>query len=390
MTEFVFCAEGPTKDGPSAGGKRARTKEILDADALEPEAPPPPLPPIPMSFKDKVAGDFGMAEEQMEIGDDDVIIKSRTIPSIQFSDKIKNALYRPWLTAVIIKLMGRPLAYTFLRARLLQEWELKGPMNLIDLENSYFIVKFVYEEDMKYVLTSGPWQIAGQYVVTQKWKLGFNAQEEKISHMTAWVRINGLNVEYFRYDVMEKIGNLIGNTIKVDANTMSQARGKFARICIELDLAKPLTPFIEVEGRTYGVVYEGINLVCFECGCYDHGRDTCPIIVQAKQQAADSVDTEGMEMNNTNKTDDLQVDNPTTLAAENPAKIHREWMLMKTRNFKKKVLNDSGKGAEISKRNPKNSNDYNGSRFNVLNEEGKSGNGIILEEFPPVKATALG
>ncbi|CAB4308657.1 unnamed protein product [Prunus armeniaca] len=72
-----------------------------------------------MSFKDKVAGGFGMAEEQMEIGEDDVIIKSGTIPSIQFFDKIKNALYRPWRTAVIIKLMGRPLAFTFLRARLL-------------------------------------------------------------------------------------------------------------------------------------------------------------------------------------------------------------------------------------------------------------------------------
>lgn len=41
-----------------------------------------------------------------------------------------------------------------------------------------------------------------------------------------------------------------------DAHTLSQARGKFARICVELDLAKPLTPFIEIEGRTYGAVYE--------------------------------------------------------------------------------------------------------------------------------------
>ncbi|KAI5312194.1 hypothetical protein L3X38_041367 [Prunus dulcis] len=36
--------------------------------------------------------------------------------------------------------------------------------------------------------------------------------------------MNGLNVEYFKVDVMEKIGNLIGNTMKVDPHTMSQAR----------------------------------------------------------------------------------------------------------------------------------------------------------------------
>lgn len=88
--------------------------------------------------------------------------------------------------------------------------------------------------------------------MTQKWKLGFDAKEVKVSHMTTWVRINGLNVEYFHTDIMGKIGNLIGTTVKVDAYTMSQVRGKFVRICVELDLAKPLTPFTEVEGRKYG------------------------------------------------------------------------------------------------------------------------------------------
>ncbi|KAB5531982.1 hypothetical protein DKX38_018652 [Salix brachista] len=36
-------------------------------------------------------------------------------------------------------------------------WKLKGPMTLIDLENNFFIVKFLLDEDMKYVLIGGPW-----------------------------------------------------------------------------------------------------------------------------------------------------------------------------------------------------------------------------------------
>ncbi|CAL2228539.1 unnamed protein product [Prunus armeniaca] len=332
MPELVFSAGvgGSFKDGPIASEKRARTQEMVDVGGLESDEPSPPLPPIPMSCKDKVSGDFGMAEDQMVFSDDDVVIKQGAIPSIQFSDK-------PWRSAVIIKLMGRPLAYTFLRSRLLQRWALKGPMSLIDLENNYFIVKFLYEEDMRYVLTGGSWQIAGQYIVTQKWKPGFNAKEEKITHMTAWVRINGLNVEYFCANVMEKIGNLVGATVKVDAHTLSQARGKFAQICVELDLAKPLTPFIEIEGRTYGVVYEGINLV-------DVNLDTA------------------------------------TREAEVPAKIHGEWMLLKPRNFRKKSTNDIGKGVELSKRNTiyagtKAVSPVFGSHFNVLTEEtGSSAN----------------
>lgn len=41
---------------------------------------PPSLPHIPMSFKDEVACDFGMAEDRMEIGEDDFITKQGKIP----------------------------------------------------------------------------------------------------------------------------------------------------------------------------------------------------------------------------------------------------------------------------------------------------------------------
>ncbi|KAJ6396225.1 hypothetical protein OIU77_021288 [Salix suchowensis] len=139
-----------------------------------------------MSFKDKVSADFGKAEDNMVFGDEDYIIQHGEVPSIQFSDKIKECLYRPWKSAIIIKLIGMPLNFYFLRDRLLRRWQLKGPMTLIDLENNFFIVKFLLEEDMKHVLTGGPWQVVGQYVTTQRWKPGFDPKEEKITHMTAW------------------------------------------------------------------------------------------------------------------------------------------------------------------------------------------------------------
>ncbi|KAB5519967.1 hypothetical protein DKX38_024286 [Salix brachista] len=176
--------------------------------------------------------------------------------------------------------MGRPLSYNFLRERLLRRWKLKGLMTLFDLENNFFIVKFLLDDDMKYVLIGAPWQDARQYVTAERWKLSFNPKEEKITHMTAWVRINGLNVEFFRFDVFEKIGNLIGLTVKVDSHTMSPSRGNFLEYVSSLI---PLTPCIEVEGPTYRVVYEGIQIICFECGHYGHGRDNFPLNEKAAE-----------------------------------------------------------------------------------------------------------
>ncbi|KAI5317022.1 hypothetical protein L3X38_036729 [Prunus dulcis] len=323
---------------------------MLDVGGMESDVLPPTLPPISMSFKDKVSGDFGMAEDKFEISDDEVVIKHGDIPSFEFSETVKDCLYRPWRTAVIIKLMGRPLSYTFLRDCLLQRWGLKGPMCLIDLENNYFIVKFLLEEDKRYVLTGGPWQIAGQCIVAQSWKPRFNAKEERVTHMTAWIRINGLNVEYFLTDVMMKIGNLIGTIVKVDAHTMGQARGKFARLCVELDLSKPLIPFIVVEGRTFGVVYEGIQLVCFECGCFGHGRDACPVIVEAKKkQASEEEVYENMEGTPPAPNENVVAD-PANLVAEIPAKKHGQWMLMKPKNFRKKIPHEQGQTFSSTKK----------------------------------------
>uniref|UniRef100_A0A6N2KF13 DUF4283 domain-containing protein n=1 Tax=Salix viminalis TaxID=40686 RepID=A0A6N2KF13_SALVM len=177
---FVAGASDLCPDGAIIGGKRARTHEVKVTGGAGSSLPSPPT--LSMSFKDKVSSDFGMAEDNMVIGDDDYVIQYGEVPSIQFSDKIKDYLYRPWKSAIIIKLMGKPLNYHFLRERL----KLKGPITLIDLENNFFIVKFLLDEDMEYVLTGGPWQIVGQYVTTQRWKPGFDPNKEKITHMTAW------------------------------------------------------------------------------------------------------------------------------------------------------------------------------------------------------------
>lgn len=71
------------------------------------------------------------------------------------------------------------------------------------------------------------------------------------------------------------IGNELGKPVKVYITTLRTERGRYARICIEIDLTKPLTSVITICGYYVKVEYEGLHLICFECSRYGHRSAEC-------------------------------------------------------------------------------------------------------------------
>lgn len=71
----------------------------------------------------------------------------------------------------------------------------------------------------------------------------------------------GLPIKYHDSKVLTFIGNRIGTTVKVDKNTLLQEHGKYARLCVEVDLRKPLLAMFTIKGRKYNMEYEGIHMM---------------------------------------------------------------------------------------------------------------------------------
>ncbi|CAL9006204.1 unnamed protein product, partial [Prunus brigantina] len=74
-----------------------------------------------------------------------------------------------------------------------------------------------------------------------------------------------------------RISNLLGKLLKIDSLTTSQNRGKFARLCVELDLTKPLDAFVQINQNWYNIEYEGLPDICYLCGMYGHKREHCSL-----------------------------------------------------------------------------------------------------------------
>ncbi|PKU87285.1 hypothetical protein MA16_Dca009433 [Dendrobium catenatum] len=73
---------------------------------------------------------------------------------------------------------------------------------------------------------------------------------------------------------------ILGEPLWMDAHTSTWEKSSFARICVRLDLSRPLRPGIWIQGL-YGrffqpLEYEGLSTLCFRCGLVDHQSAACP------------------------------------------------------------------------------------------------------------------
>lgn len=140
-------------------------------------------------------------------------------------------------------------------------------LELIELGEGYFLAKFFLQDDLQFDLAE---VIFGHYLTVRRWRPDFRPSEAAIDSTAAWIRFPELPVEYYDERVLLAMGNTIGIAIKVDKTTHFASMGKFARVCVEIDLNKPFVPKVNVDGRWTRVELEGLPLFCFHCGYMGH------------------------------------------------------------------------------------------------------------------------
>lgn len=71
------------------------------------------------------------------------------------------------------------------------------------------------------------------------------------------------------------MASVIGKPIHVDQNTLHVERGHFARVCVKIDLSKPVVWKIQLYDHWYRVEYQGLHLICAKCSCYGQLSRDC-------------------------------------------------------------------------------------------------------------------
>ena len=150
----------------------------------------------------------------------------------------------------------------------------------MDLGKEFFLIRFSIKEDYEAVLRNGPWFIGENFLSIRPWEPNFKPPGVNISSVAIWVRLNELPIEYYHEEALQIIGNAVGKVLRIDTHTASETRGRFARLCIQVDVGKPLTTALLIGGKEQLVCYEGIQRLCFSCGRISHQRENCPYVVR--------------------------------------------------------------------------------------------------------------
>uniref|UniRef100_A0A2N9IZP5 C2H2-type domain-containing protein n=1 Tax=Fagus sylvatica TaxID=28930 RepID=A0A2N9IZP5_FAGSY len=180
-----------------------------------------------ISYKDSLVGIIPGAYENAFFGnimDDDGAVSSDEDEDsnsyddgevvIRFTRDLKQKIRAPWSTSLIVK--------------------------------GFFLIRFDSRTSFEEVLKGGPWFIGEHFLSLRPWTPNFRASAASVSSVAVWVRLPELPVEYYHKEALLHIGSGLGPVLRVDVNTANGTRGRFARICIQLDLEKPLARTVRV------------------------------------------------------------------------------------------------------------------------------------------------
>lgn len=199
---------------------------------------------------------------------------------MKLSKEVKQRIRATWANSFIVKLYGKTAGYTFMQYRLNVLWRPTGRMDIIDLGQDFFLVRFGCKEDHDRVLEKGPWFLGEHFLSIRPWESNFKPSSANVSFVAIWIRLNELPIEYYEPEVLKHIGEAIDHVLRIATHTATETKGRFARLCILVDVEKPLITNVILSGIEQPVSYEGISKLCFSCGRIGHRKDSFPYTIR--------------------------------------------------------------------------------------------------------------
>jgi hypothetical protein len=134
-------------------------------------------------FEQDDATDAGDMEDEDPRLNQENTEESLFIPIAKVTKEEIREACNPWKRAIVVKLLGKRLSLNIMRTRLMKMWAPTGEMEIIDLENDYFLIRLEDRADVTRVFEGGPWLIMGHHLVIHRWHPEFFPKEDELKRV---------------------------------------------------------------------------------------------------------------------------------------------------------------------------------------------------------------
>ena len=162
-----------------------------------------------------------------------------------------------------------------LKSTLRSAWKMGLDMRIVEVGNNILQFKFSSKYQLEWVERCGLWSFNNNILLLCRWKKGLTSTNISFTHSPFWVQIWGLSFEHMSQEVGEEIGSKLGRFIEVDRHLWQSDQAKFMRVCVDLEIDKPLRRGAYIassDGERLWLTfkYERLPIVCFICGKLGH------------------------------------------------------------------------------------------------------------------------
>lgn len=146
--------------------------------------------------------------------------------------------------------------------------EVSSSLRIEDARAHQFIFSFISVEQKDLILSQGPWNFKGSYMILQEWDPNQTLDEVDLSTVVFSVQIHGLPLEIVDVENARLIGSKLGVILEMDD---VEAHHSFIRLKIKFHTSASLEPrfyFPRLMGNLFGLVLNmsGYRLFVFIVG----------------------------------------------------------------------------------------------------------------------------
>ena len=167
-------------------------------------------------------------------------LKASITDSVQVDIESSNRARMRFQHALYGKLSGKTPPFDYDKTTLLRLWSPFGVIHISDMPNGYFLILCASDEVKQKVLFGGPCTVSGITLRLGPWQPCFEPAYTKLAKAAVWIQLHNLLVDFWDGESLEALSEQLGRLLKVDECTEALMRTRFARVCLEIDLDKPL------------------------------------------------------------------------------------------------------------------------------------------------------